>query len=186
MSPDRSASPSRRTLLVATLAFTTLLAGCQVRPLYSEADGPGRKLANVGFSEPRNRIEQAVRNELVFLAAGGAGEPLNPAYDLALNVSSSADNVLDDDGLAEVGVPVPGRVEVTADFTLTRVSDGRILKQAQRSSVALIDVSRQTFAKLRAIRDGENRAARELAEFIRNDIAIALSREPQQPETWQK
>jgi LPS-assembly lipoprotein len=186
LSLDRFASPSRRTLLMAALAVSTLLAGCQVRPLYSQADGSGRKLANLGFSEPKNRVEQAVRNELVFLAAGGAGEPLNPAYDLTLNVSSTASNVLDDDGLAEAGVPVPGRVEVTAAYTLTRTSDSRVLKQSQRTVVSLIDVSRQTFAKLRAIRDAENRAAREAAEFIRNDVAIALSREPQQPEIWQK
>lgn len=170
------------------LALVSGLAGCQVRPLYSEASGTGPKLASVGFSEPRNRVEQTVRNELVFLVSGGAGEPLNPAYDVSLNVSSSASNVLDDDGLVETGIPVPGRVQVTGSYTLTRVSDGQVLKRSEHSSVALVDVSRQSFAKLRAIRDGENRASRELAEFIRADIAIVLAKEPQQqqPAIWQK
>lgn len=186
MLPDRSSLPRRSALLLG-LALCVGLAGCQVRPLYSQAGGTAPKLASVGFSEPKNRIEQVVRNELVFLAAGGAGEPLNPAYDLTLRVSSTASNVLDDDGLSEVNAPVPGRVQVTGSYTLTRTADGQVLKRSEHSSVALIDVSSQSFAKLRTIRDGENRAARELAEFIRADIAIALSKEPplKQP-AWQK
>jgi len=184
--PDRSSLPRRSALLLG-LALCVGLAGCQVRPLYSQAGGTAPKLASVGFSEPKNRVEQVVRNELVFLAAGGAGEPLNPAYNLTLHVSSTASNVLDDDGLAEARVPVAGRVQVTGSYTLTRSADGQVLKRSEHSSVALIDVSRQSFAKLRAIRDGENRAARELAEFIRADVAIVLSKEPplQQP-AWQK
>jgi LPS-assembly lipoprotein len=184
--PDRSSLP-RRTALLLGLVFCAGLAGCQIRPLYSEAGGVVPKLASVGFADPTNRIEQVVRNELVFLAAGGAGEPLKPAYDVTLHVSSTASNVLDDDGLVEASVPVAGRVQVTGSYTLTRVSDSKVLKRSEHSSVALIDVSRQSYAKLRAIRDAENRASRELAEFIRADIAIVLAKEPpQQPIVWQK
>jgi LPS-assembly lipoprotein len=75
-------------------------------------------------------------------------------------------------------------VDVT--YTLTRISDSKILKTAKREVVALIDVPGQSFAKLRAIRDAENRAAREIAEFLRGEIAIALAREPQSPPVWQK
>lgn len=186
MLPDRSFLPRRAALLLG-LAFCAALAGCQVRPLYSEAGGVQPKLASVAFAEPTNRIEQVVRNELVFLAAGGAGEPLKPAYDVKLHVSSTASNVLDDDGLVDQNVPVAGRVQVTGSYTVTRVSDGQVLKRGEHSSVALIDVSRQSYAKLRAIRDAENRASRELAEFIRADIAIVLAKEPpQQQSVWQK
>lgn len=186
MLPDRSTSPSRRATLLLGLALIAGLAGCQVRPLYSEQGGNGPKLASVGFADPKSRVEQVVRNELVFLASGGAGEPLNPAYEVTLNVSSSASNVLDDDGLAETGIPVPGRVQVTGAYTVSRVSDGQVIKRGEHSSVALIDVSRQSFAKLRAIRDGENRASRELAEFIRAEIVMALAKEPAPQPTWQK
>jgi LPS-assembly lipoprotein len=184
--PDRSSISPRRSLLVLGLVLCAGLAGCQVRPLYSEAGGTRAKLTSVGFADATNRIEQVVRNELIFLASGGAGEPLNPAYDVTLKVSSEASNVLDDDGLAEAGIPVPGRVQLTGSYTVTRTSDGQVLKRGQHSSVSLIDVSRQSFAKVRAIRDAENRAARELAEFIRADIAIVLAKEPPQQPVWQK
>lgn len=186
MSSDRSL---RRIGLVSGLAMLTFLAGCQVRPLYSEAHGTGERLAAVSFSQPQNRIDQVVRNHLVFLTSGGAGESTHPAYDLKLAATSTASSIIDDeddDNVSATGVPVPGRVEVKANYTLTRVSDGQVLKSGTREVVSLIDVSRQGFAKLRAIRDAEDRAARELAEFIRAEIAIALAREPQPQTVWQK
>jgi LPS-assembly lipoprotein len=41
---------------------------------------------------------------------------------------------------------------------------------------AQVDLPQQEFAKIRATRDAENRAARELAEIIRTDIAATLGR----------
>ncbi|MFB9953362.1 hypothetical protein ACFFP0_31375 [Rhizobium puerariae] len=166
-----------------------VLAGCQVRPLYSEAGGTGERLASVGFSHPGSRIDQVIRNHLVFLTSGGAGESKHAAYDVKLTAKSTASSIIDDeddDNVSATGVPLPGRVQVEATYTLTRLSDGQVLKSGKREVVSLIDVSGQGFAKLRAIRDAENRAARELAEFIRAEIAIALAREPQPQATWQK
>ncbi|MBB6181414.1 hypothetical protein HNQ75_003401 [Rhizobium flavum] len=69
---------------------------------------------------------------------------------------------------------------------MSRVSDGEILKRGSRTATALLDVSRQEFAELRSVRDAENRAAREVAEFIRADLAIALANQPPPQVTWQK
>lgn len=187
MSPDR---PARRLAVAIAAAGLALLAGCQVRPLYSEASGIGQRLATVGFADPHNRIEQVVRNNLVFLAAGGAGEPARPEYEVALTATSTASSILDittdDNTVSVTNTPVAGRVEVSVTYTLTRIRDGQVLKHATREVVSQIDVSGQHFAKLRAIRDAENRAAREAAEFIRSEIAIALEREPQAQTVWQK
>jgi LPS-assembly lipoprotein len=56
------------------------------------------------------------------------------------------------------------------------MSDGQVLRSAKRTVTAMLDLPQQEFAKIRAVRDGENRAARELAEIIRTDIAATLSR----------
>ncbi len=114
-----------------------------------------------------------MRNSLIFLTSGGAGEPANPEYRLALNVTSQVKGVLYDQASDTAGA---GRVLVQADFNLTRADTGETVKSGNRSAVALTDFPVQEFAKLRAIRDGENRAARELAEVIRADIAAALGR----------
>lgn len=179
MSPDRF---SRRVALAVGLAGLTLLAGCQVRPLYSQAGGVGPKLASVEFADPKSRIEQVVRNNLVFLATGGAGDTVHPLYDVKLSATSTASSILDltsdDDTVLVSNTPVAGRVELSVTYTLTRISDSKVLKTATRVVTALIDVPGQSYAKKRAIRDAENRAARESAEFIRSEIAIALSKEP--------
>ncbi|RWX74563.1 hypothetical protein EPK99_24170 [Neorhizobium lilium] len=190
MSPDHR--PARRFSTACAAAALVLLAGCQVRPLYSESGGVGQRLTTVGFADPHNRIEQVVRNNLVFLAAGGAGEPTHPEYEVKFSAKSSASNILDltnDDNTDTVSVrnvPVAGRVELSITYTLTRIRDGQVLKNATREVVSQIDVSGQSFAKLRSIRDAENRAAREAAEFVRSEIAIALSHEPQPQTVWQK
>ena len=65
---------------------------------------------------------------------------------------------------------------MTASFVLKNASDGKVLKAGSRSAVALVDFPTQEFAKQRAIRDSEDRAAREAAELVGADISAALSR----------
>ena len=198
MSSDRT---FRRIGLFSGLALLALVSGCQVRPLYSEAGGTGERLASVGFDAQKGRVAQVIRNHLVFLTSGGAGEARNPAYDVNVTATSTSSSIIDDVGdsvlstngnatttsnISASGVPIPGRVAVTANYTLTRLSDGKVLKSASRQVVSQIDIGSQSFAKQRATRDAEDRASRELAEFIRAEIAIALANEPQPQTAWQK
>ncbi|MGI2035994.1 hypothetical protein ACRQ1B_26800 [Rhizobium panacihumi] len=158
-------------------AVLVALAGCQVKPLYavdSNGSGTGQKLASVGFSQAADRVTQTVRNELIFLTSGGAGESKQPEYNLALTVTSFRQNVLDEQVTNNL---IPGRVTLTGTYTFTRVSDGKILRTAQRRSTSLLDISAQEFAEMRAYRDAEDRAAKQLAEFIRGDIATTLGRQ---------
>lgn len=151
------------------------LAGCQVKPLYSEGPQgkPAKALASIEISDADDRVEQEVRNALVFLTSGGAGEPAKPEYKLALNVTSEIMGVLYDQESDTAGA---GRVVVKADYNLTRADSGETVRSGNRSAVALVDFPEQEFAKVRAKRDAEERAAKELAEIIRADIAAALGR----------
>ncbi|MDE3826931.1 hypothetical protein I7F13_32845 [Sinorhizobium meliloti] len=165
---------------VAGALSLAALGGCQVGPLYS--DGPTGStsiaLAAIEISEADDRVEQEVRNALVFLTSRGQGEPVNPQYHLALSVShrtmgvlyESTDNDHDDD---DAGA---GRIVVKADYNLTKTATGETVKAGNRTAVALVDFPQQEFAKIRAVRDGENRAAKELAEIIGADLAAALGR----------
>ena len=183
MSSDVLSTIRRLGTAVAAILVVAALSACQVRPLYADATGPGATLGAIGFSEADDRVEQVVRNQLIFLTSGGQGEALNPRYGVALQVVSSYRDILDDEDAAGIQ---PGRVVVTGTYTITRVDDGQVLKSASRRATALLDVSRQEFAELRAVRDAEDRAARELAEVIRADLAIALAEELPPQVTWQK
>ena len=174
----------RRVCMAASaLIIVATLSACQVRPLYGEASGSGASLADIGFSEAGDRVGQVVRNQLIFLVSGGQGEARVPQYMVQLQVISAYSDILDDEDA--VGLQ-PGRVVVTGTYTMSRVSDGQVLKTGTRRATSLLDVSRQEFAELRSVRDAEDRAARDLAEVIRADLAIALAKEPPPQVTWQK
>ncbi|HUH49590.1 MAG TPA: LPS assembly lipoprotein LptE [Mycoplana sp.] len=155
------------------LLALTVTTGCQVRPLHSTGSASAGEAASVSVSEADDRVEQRVRNELIFLLSGGAGEPATAAYHLELNVASRAVDVLvsSSDDVARAG-----RIVMTADYNLTRSDSGETIRSGRRQVVALVDFPVQEFAKLRAIRDAENRAARELAELLRADIAMGLAK----------
>ncbi|HTO31392.1 MAG TPA: LPS assembly lipoprotein LptE [Pararhizobium sp.] len=166
---------AQRSAWLLALGTVALLAGCQVKPLYS--DGPqgkaGTALASIEISEAGDRVEQLVRNDLIFLTSGGAGEPANAQYKLALNVTSDVKGVLYDQESDTAGA---GRLVVMADYNLTRSDTGETVRSGNRSAVALADFPEQEFAKVRATRDAEKRAAKELAEIIRADLAAAVGR----------
>ncbi len=164
---------SRLAKAFAGVALLGLVAGCQVRPLYSTPSGTEGKLASVSISQARHRVEQQVRNDLIFFFAGGAGEPQNAAYRLEMNVSSATIGVLTDVRTEKASA---GRVTVSATYTLTEPKTGEKLASGSRSAVAMVDFPAQEFAKTRAIRDAQNRGARELAELIRADVASALAK----------
>lgn len=155
------------------LAAAALMAGCQVRPLYSTNSAVPQKLASVKISPADDRVEQVVRNRLIFLMTGGAGEATTADYQLQMNVSSQRANILDDEISPAI---TPGRVTVAATYSLISTKDSKVLKQGTRSVTSLLDIGNQEFAELRAYRDAEDRAGRELAEFIRADIASVLGR----------
>ncbi|CAD7049121.1 lipoprotein [Pseudorhizobium endolithicum] len=183
MSSDVSPILRRICSAASALFIVAALSACQVRPLYGEASGPGARLADIGFSQADHRVEQVVRNQLIFLSSGGQGEARAPQYMVELQVVSAYSDILDDEDA--VGLQ-PGRVVVTGTYRMSRVSDGQVLKAGTRRATSLLDVSRQEFAELRSVRDAEDRAARELAEVIRADLAVALAKEPPPQATWQK
>lgn len=173
MSSDPVRVPVRRTSLLLCLGLSALLASCQVRPLYDDTAATRQNLGAIAYSDADDRVEVEVRNQLVFMTGGGAGEPATPQYRVDLKVESDVRGVLLEQSSDTAAA---GRVTVSADYTLERVADATVLKVGHRQAVSLVDFPTQQFAKLRAVRDAENRAARELAELIRADLAMVLGR----------
>lgn len=160
----------RRSLLIGA---ALLLAGCQARPLYQDANEETRgALAAISYSEATSRVGLETRNRLIFLTSGGK-ESQTPEYRVELVVSGGVEGILLDEA---ADTPNAGRAAIVGTYTLKRISDDTVVKTGRRTGVALFDYPRQEFAKLRAARDAETRAARELAEFIYADLAMALGR----------
>jgi LPS-assembly lipoprotein len=183
LSSNVSSGWSRIAFVVCAIVLSGALAGCQVRPLYSKESGTTEKLASVQYAPVTGRIAQALRNELIFKSAGGAGEPVKPEYEVKLVVSSSSTSTEVNDNDLYLNLPdntfeghYPGRVDVSAQYVLVRISDQKVIRSATRTVTSMVDLPQQQFANMRAIRDAQDRAVREVAEVLRTDIASALSR----------
>jgi LPS-assembly lipoprotein len=174
-----------RPLFAAVAALLlTVVAGCTVRPLYGDvtaATGAPRSsashaLASVEVLPVDDRVGQEVRNHLIFLLTGGAGQPDKPAYTVSLRTASraTAAAVIQSSSADELE-PTSSVVTVRATYNLMD-ADGKIVAAGSRSVQAAYDVSRQAFSALRGERDAQNRAARELAEQLRMAIAQDLER----------
>lgn len=189
--PDRliSAFQNLRLAIVA-IGAVVLLAGCTVQPLYSGGGSAGStiggsvtpdmraKLASISV-DPENSIYGVqVRNRLIFLLSGGAGEPANPNYKLRLGLSKSVKSFVSvdvGDRTDRTGRPSAGTVNAKSNFVLFD-KDGKALKSGTRTVGASFDRPRQEFANLRAERDATKRAAEELAEQIYLAIAMQMSK----------
>ncbi len=158
----------------------TAASGCTVRPLYGDAgvaagQGVSATLASIEVKPVDTRQALEVRNHLIFLLTGGAGRTANPSMILKLDVESKSA------GAATIQVaadnePSAGTVTMTAEYTLVDASTGEQISTGERVISASFDRLRQEFATMRAQRDAENRAARELAELLRLAVAQDLQR----------
>ncbi|MBX3579114.1 MAG: hypothetical protein KF723_18090 [Rhizobiaceae bacterium] len=179
-SPERVAvRAARRITLGTALVGLALLGACTVRPLYMNAPASSSglsstaELASVAVKPVRTREAQEVRNHLIFLLGGGKGEPAEPLYSLELGVTSVSQAA----AVIQVGVenePTASMLTMRSTYRLTSAT-GEALASGTREITSSYDVPRQEFAALRAKRDAENRAARELAELIRLAVAQELA-----------
>lgn len=185
MRPKASPQTSRKPCIarLAAVLAGLFLVGCTVQPLYyagtvsvSGEVRPGGLpvLSAVVVEAPTTRQEQEVRNHLIFLMGGGSGESQTPLYSLKLGVTSASGNAM----VVQVQLdeePTAGVVTMTANYVLTEIATGEVIAMGTPAINAPYDIPRQEYAAYRAVRDAENRAARELAELVRLSVAQKLS-----------
>ncbi|MEQ8294997.1 MAG: LPS assembly lipoprotein LptE [Nitratireductor sp.] len=176
----RDSSVLRLLILGPLLALLLITSACTVRPLYGEASGSigaGGGLGSIAVNPVTSRYAQEVRNHLIFGLNGGAGQPASPRYLLDLNVTSTFRNSASVQ-VARENEPTAGAVVMTSRYRLIDAETGKAVANGRRSVNASFDKPRQEFAVLRAERDAENRAARELAEMLRVALAQDLENLP--------
>lgn len=165
---------SRRVILGLTATLLILASGCTVRPLHSSAGLNTGLTKSVSIQSVDTRVEQQVRNRLLFLLNGGERQPAAPDYIVRLDISSSTAGILTTQNTRDDSDNSAARVTLSGYMELLD-SDGKTIDAYQRTAIALFDFSTQQFANSRAKIDAQNRAADELAETFR---AILLTKIP--------
>jgi LPS-assembly lipoprotein len=169
-------STRRAALLLALAGFAMVVSACTVTPLYSAREdgstGTMPVAGTVGIAPVSDRVAQQVRNRLVFLFTGGSAEPAAPDYTVTLTVTRAltAGATVQRPGLYE---PTAGVATVTASYMI-RDRAGVVKAKGRRVASAAYDRPQQEYAVLRAARDAEDRAAREVAELLRLAIGTQL------------
>ncbi|EKF41905.1 LPS assembly lipoprotein LptE [Nitratireductor indicus] len=175
-------NPTSRVSLLAGLALALAVAsGCTVRPLLATPDvAPGSAastpaLSSIAISPVDTRYGQQVRNHLIFLLNGGAGQPANARYTLDLTVTRSTSTAAQ----IQVGTdnePTAATLTMVATYTLKDSATAQPLASGTRQVTSAYDVPRQEFAALRAVRNAEDRSGRELAELLRLALGQDLAK----------
>jgi LPS-assembly lipoprotein len=178
-----SARTRARTRLALRLLAIALLAapaaGC-FQPMYAEhTDGTPDlrdKLSGVEIppvdkpnASPEARVGVQIRNALAFKLYGNAtGMP--PLYRLVLRFSSSRSSLMVD---VNTGLPTSENYGIDAQYNLIEIASGKSVMTGSTFSRVSYDMpgSYQRFARARAYRDAEDRAAEEIAENIKTRLA---------------
>lgn len=175
-----SFEPNRLGRILPALAVSSLIAlsGCQVRPLYAtgpSAVGGAALSQSISVKEVNSRYAQEVRNHLIFLLNGGSGEPASASYKLELGVTKRVATVAAITPATGESRGTAGAVVMASNYSISDAVTGTQVAKGSRQVTASFDAPSQQFARLRAERDAEDRAARELAEALKLAIAADLA-----------
>jgi LPS-assembly lipoprotein len=165
--------------LAAVAALAALTAGC-FQPMYAEhSDGSPAlrdKLMTVDLppidkpnASREARIGIQIRNDLAFKLYGNAtGSP--PLYKLDLRFSSTRSSLIVD---PNTGLPSSESYGIDAQYNLVELATNKSVMTGSTFSRVSYDMpgSYQRFARSRAYRDAEDRAAQEIADNIGTRLA---------------
>ena len=166
--------------LAAVLIASATLSGCGFRPMHASAEygGPevGQTLAAVEIPGIGGRVGQRVRNEIVYDIKQRGGDYEAPNYRLEIRLRDSITAI----AVQQTGKATSEVYNLIASFKLYRISNNEVLLKGVSRSKASLDRFEPEFSNLRARRDAENRAAKEIAESIRTRVSAFLSTEMEQ------
>jgi len=165
--------------LLAVAALAALTAGC-FQPMYAErSDGaPGLREKLMGVELPpvdkpnasrEARLGVEIRNALAFKLYGNAtGMP--PTHRLVIRFSTGRSSLMVDPNTA---LPSSENYGLDAQYNLIEISSNKSVMTGTTFSRVSYDIpgQLQRFARARAVRDAEDRAAQEIAENIQTRLA---------------
>lgn len=161
-------------LCLAIAVASVSLAGC-FRPMYADPQlvgghGPNLRdaMRDVEVAPIEGRIGQELRNNIIFELGGGAGNPSGAPYRLDMRVATNSYSVIID---PSSGLGQAETVSLDVTYKLKDVANDRVVMTDKAISRVTIDRTAQRYARVRAVRDAENRAATIVAEQIRSRIA---------------
>lgn len=159
-------------MVLCAVAFG--LSACGFHPLYGNAGlnaGVGQTLANVYVEPIPERVGYELRNELLDLF-NATGEPNKAAYRLKLSINEMEEAVVLQTNTAITRY----NYTLAAHYELIPHDGTSPVKTGDVTALSAYNVAAAPFlyATVTAERDAKNRAANDIAERIRTQIAVYL------------
>jgi LPS-assembly lipoprotein len=156
------------------LASAAALGACGFRPLLVSADGENvrSQLAAVRIAGPGGRLGQQLRIALEDNLDPTSSRPAS-LYDLNIRLRNTNQAL----AIQLDSTTTRYNLTLSAGFDLVRRGDGELLYTSIVQRVASYNVRRAPFATLTARQDAERRAAQEIADDIRTQLALHFQRQ---------
>ena len=179
---DKPSSQGRRRALraAAALAIAALAGGC-FQPLYGEQSLTGGPVLRDQLSavdvlqieapkgSDEERLAVMVRDALLYDFTGG-GVSASPTHRLKISIYSTRATIIVDVNTSRPDIENYG---LNAIYSLTEIATKKVVVTGQTFARVSYDIpgQEQRFARIRGLRDAENRATKVVADNIRNRLA---------------
>jgi LPS-assembly lipoprotein len=146
-----------------------IVAGCGFRPLY----GGGRnseaatEFASIRIDPIADRIGQQLHNHLLDLL-NPRGRAVETKYVLRVELKGSTQGL----AIAKSELATRSNYRLIATFQLVTTSNNEVVLTSSQMVVSSYDILISNFATLMAEKDAKTRAAQELSQIIRTQLAI--------------
>jgi LPS-assembly lipoprotein len=156
--------------VLAVVSLGLLLSACGFRPLYATGPGgagPANALAAIYVEPIPERVGYELRNQLLD-RLGGMGRANGAAYRLKISLRENSE-----------GVAIRPNASITrynytllAHYDLFPTGGGTAVKSGDVSALAAYNVASSPYATVVAAQDAGDRAAGDIAERVRVELAV--------------
>ncbi|MDE1938357.1 MAG: hypothetical protein KGI68_05005 [Alphaproteobacteria bacterium] len=174
----------RTTGAALTLGLALLLAGCGFHPLYAVPGGAHgsvhRSLGSIYVEPVPDRLGYELRNSMIDVIDGRA-EEAGAAYRLQLTLAINSEAI-------GVQSQVVGTITQTAitryndtltvNYELVDAKTGKAITSGTETGLSSYNVLSSPYATLAVQQDADKRAADDIADRIRIDLAVYFSQQP--------
>jgi LPS-assembly lipoprotein len=173
--------------LAAIAACGLLVAGCGFHPLYAVPDMPRgtmqKTLQSIYVEPVPDRLGFELRNQLIDLL-DGKGEAAGANYRLRINLKRKSDAIGVQSQAAPGGLTQTAITRyndtLTAEFELVDVKTNAVITSGVETGLTSYNVLASPYATLTVQQDADRRAAEDIADRIRIDLAVFFAQQARQ------
>ena len=149
------------------LLSSLLVTACGFQPLHGYNDGSSVNLSQVTIPEQLDRTGQLIRNEILQLSRTSGKSAI---YRLIFTKKENETSLI---VRSNTGINRKS-FQLSVDYTLVRISDGKVVHKGTTFSNVAFDRSSTPFADYQARIDATERAAKEVGYDIRTRVSAYL------------